>query len=222
MAKLLVVEDHLKMVCMIQKYIHEINPLFTQENTFCFSSQSHLKLCPLSELQDYNARAILAGKQKAVFSKVFQFLNEHSRENVLILIDVLLNTQNISAPSPERYRADNEYSCELYAELLRVKNGKRIGHFNNIDPKNFFHIIYSRSDSSIGVVVAVLDDLSRSQSEADRKFFPRECALLRNISWCRNGYDATDPDFSVSKSQKEGSLPLALPAGYKKFIQDLK
>lgn len=149
-------------------------------------------------------------------------MHEHSRENVLILIDVLLNTQNISAPSPERYRADHEYSCELYAELLRAKNGKRIGRFGNINPNNFFHIIYSRSDSSIGVVVAVLDDLSRNQNEEDRKYFPRECALLKNISWCRNGYDATDPDFSVSESQKEGSLPLALPLGYKNFIRDLK
>lgn len=222
MAKLLIVEDHLKMVRMIQKYIHEINPLFTSENTFCFSPQGALELCPLDKLHDGSDRAILAGKQDQVFSKVFQFLNEHAEENVLILIDVLLNTENISAPSLERYRADQEYSCELYAELLRVKNGKRIKRCGNIDPDGFYHIIYSRSDSSIGVVVAALDELSRSQNEKDREYFPKECALFENISWCRNGYDATDPNFGVAESQREDSVPLALPSGYKDFIRDLK
>lgn len=222
MPKLLIIDDHLKMVYKIQKYIQEINPLFTRENTFCFSSQSPLKLCPLSELKDDCARAILAGKREEVFSKAFQFLNEQSDEKVLILIDVLLNSQNISAPSIERYRVDHEYSCELYAELLRVKNGKKIRRCGKIKPNNFFHIIYSRSDSSIGVVVAALDELSRSQNEEDRKYFPKECTLLRNISWCRNGYDATDPDFGVAESQKKGSVPLALPSGYKEFIRNLK
>lgn len=222
MAKLLIVDDHLKMVRMIQEYIHTINPLFTPENTFCFFSKGSLDLVPLSELQEDQDRTILAGKQEAVFSKVFRFLDKHSEEKVMILIDVLLNTQNISAPSIERYRADHEYSCELYAELLRVKNGKRLLGYHNINPNNFFHIIYSRSDSSIGVVVAALDELSINQNEKDRKYFPKECALLKNISWCRNGYDATDPDFSVADSQKEGSVPLALPLGYKNFIRDLK
>jgi len=222
MAKLLIVEDHLKMVRSIQEYIYEINPLFTLENTFCFSTQSRLKLCPLSEIQDSHDRAILEGKQKGVFDKVFRFLNEQSGENVLILIDVLLNSQNISAPSIERYQADHEYSCELYAELLRVKNGKRIQNCGKINPDKFFHIIYSRSDSSIGVVVGVLNELSRSQDEKDRKYFPRECTLFENISWCRNGYDATDPDFGVAELQKKGSVPLALPSGYRDFIRDLK
>lgn len=221
MAKLLVIDDHLKMVRMIQEYIQGINPLFTPGNTFCFSSQSPLKLCPLDELQDGSDRALLAGKQEMVFSKVFQFLNEHAGENVLILIDVLLNTENISAPSLERYRADHEYSCELYAELLRVKNGKQIPRCGNIDPNHFYHIIYSRSDSSIGVVVAALSELSRSQDEEDRKYFPKECAMFENISWCRNGYDVTDPNFGVAETQKKGSVPLALPSGYKVFIGDL-
>lgn len=222
MAKLLIVEDHLKMVQFIQKYIQGINPLFTPENTFCFSPQSPLKLCSLDKLQDRPDRAILAGKREAVFSKVFQFLNEHTGEDVLILIDVLLNTQNISAPSFERYWADHEYSCELYAELLRVKNGKRIRGCGNINPDRFYHIIYSRSDSSIGVVVAVLDELSRSQDAKDREYFPRECARFENISWCRNGYDVTDPSFGVAELQKEGSVPLALPLEYKNFIRKLK
>lgn len=222
MAKLLIVEDHLKMVRMIQKYIHEINPLFTPRNTFCFSPQGSLRLCSLDELQDGSDRAILAGKQEAVFSRVFHFLNDHAGENVLILIDVLLNTQNISAPSLERYRADHEYSCELYAELLRIKNGKRIRRCGNIDPNHFYHIIYSRSDSSIGVVVAALSELFHSQDENDRKYFPKECAQFENISWCRNGYDATDPNFGVAESQKKGSVPLALPLEYTNFIRDLK
>ena len=222
MAKLLIVEDHLKMVRMIQEYIHGINPLFTLENTFCFSPQLPLQLCSLDKIPDVPDRALLAGKQETVFSNVFQFLDKHAGENVLILIDVLLNSQNISAPSLERYRADQEYSCELYAELLRVKNGKRISRCDNINPNHFFHIIYSRSDSSIGVVVAALSELSRSQDEEDRKYFPKECAMFKNISWCRNGYDATDPNFGVSESQKKGSVPLALPSGYIEFIRSLE
>ena len=221
MAKLLIVEDHLRMVRMIQEYIHKINPLFTPENTFCFSHQGPLALRPLSEFPDDNARVILAEKQEDLFSRVFHFLDERPDENVLILIDVLLNTQNISAPSFERYRADHEYSCELYAELLRAKNGKPIQDCGNINPKNFFHIIYSRSDSSIGVVAAVLEDLWTSQDEKDRKYFPKACARFENISWCRNRYDATDPDFKVAEVQKSGSV-LALPSGYREFIRTLR
>lgn len=221
MAKLLIVEDHLRMVRMIQEYIYQINPLFTPENTFCFSPQGPLALRPLSEFSDDNARVILAEKREDLFSEVFHFLDERPAENVLILIDVLLNTQNISAPSFERYRADHEYSCELYADLLRVKNGKCIPDCGNINPHHFFHIIYSRSDSSIGVVAAVLDELWTRQGKEDRPYFPKECARFENISWCRNRYDATDPDFSVAEVQRPGSV-LALPSGYKEFIRNLK
>ena len=63
MAKLLIVEDHVRMVRMIQRYLHEINSQFTPENTFCFSPQGPLKLSPLSSLQDDHARAILTGKK---------------------------------------------------------------------------------------------------------------------------------------------------------------
>lgn len=220
MAKLLIVEDHLRMVRMIQEYIQKLNPLFTPENTFCFFPQGPLRLRPLSELQNDRARALLAGKRETVFSKVFQFLDEQSEEKVLILIDVLLNTQKISAPSIEQYRADHEYSCELYAELLRAKNKKPIQGCSNINPDNFFHIIYSRSDASIGVVAAVLDELS--QSKTDQEYFPKECARAENISWCLNGCDATDPDFGVAESQGLNSVPLKLPRGYKEFIHNLQ
>lgn len=222
MAKLLIVEDHLRMVRMIQEYICKINSQFTPENTFCFSPEGTLKLCPLSELHDNSVRTALAGKQDAVFSKIFQFLDERPEEIVLILIDVLLNTQKISAPSIEQYRADHEYSCELYAELLRAKNGKQLPGCTNLNPKNFFHIIYSRSDASIGVVAVVLDELSRNQNESDRRYFPKECALLENISWCLNECDATDSNFGVAESQKKGSVPLKLPLEYRNFISELK
>lgn len=222
MAKLLIVEDHLRMVQMIQKYLCKINPQFTPENTFCFSPQTPLMLRSLSEIENFRTRALLTGKKDAVFSKVFQFLDERPDEIVLILIDVLLNTQKISAPSIEQYQADHEYSCELYAELLRAKNGKPIQGCANLNPKNFFHIIYSRSDASIGVVTTVLDELSSSQSEQDQKYFPKECAKFENISWCLNGYDTTDPDFGVAESQKEDSVPLKLPSEYREFIRDMK
>lgn len=221
MAKLLIVEDHLRMVRMIQTYLHEINPRFTPENTFCFSHQDPLELRPLSEFPEDNARVSLAEKQEALFSEVFHFLDKCPDENVLILIDVLLNTQNISAPSFDRYRADHEYSCELYAELLRVKNGKRILGCNNINRRHFFHIIYSRSDSSIGVVAAVLEDLWVHQSEENQKYFPKECTQFENISWCRNRYDATAPDFSIAEVQKQGKV-LALPREYREFIHTLQ
>lgn len=219
MAKLLIVEDHLRMAWMIQEYVQKINPLFTPENTFCFPHRGSLELRPLCKLPNDGSRASLAGKQKDVFSKVFRFLNKWPQEDVLILIDVLLNSQNISAPSFERYRADHEYSCELYAELLRVKNGKKVKGCGNIDPNKFYHIIYSRSDASIGVVVAVLSELSQHQSEADRNYFPKECARFENISWCRNGYDITDPDFMP---QEGDGVPLKLPEEYKEFIRGLK
>lgn len=228
MAKLLIVDDHLRMVQMIQKCIYEINSSFTPENTFSFFPESDpLELHSLDEFennhQDNAMRIILTEKKDTVFSKVFQFLNASSTEDVLVLIDVLLNSQNISAPSLERYRADHEYSCELYSELLQIKNGKKIEGYNKIDPDKFFHIIYSRSDAIIGVVTQVLSDLSAAaQTEKEQKYFPRECARPENISWCRNCYDTTNPDFSVAEPQDQNCKPLALPRGYVEFIKKLK
>lgn len=224
MAKLLIIEDHIRMVKMIQKGIFKLNEQFTPRNTFCFaySDEGFLGLHALESIPpEDNTHVVLEGKQDNVFSEVFKFLDENHEENVLILIDVLLNSQNTNAPFFERYRADNEYSCELYAELLRIKNGKIILGCENINRKNFFHIIYSRSDSSIGVVAAALNDLWESQTEEDQKYFPKECALVANISWCRSKFDATNSDLEVSEVQTSDRV-LALPREYRKFISRLK
>lgn len=224
MPNLLVIEDHMKMVEMIQKYLETINEGFCEDNTFCFSSSPTLKLDSLTSFKDIDktsSRVTLEGRKDEVFSAIFQFLNDHSEENVLILIDVLLNSQNISAPSVERYWADNEYSCEIYAELLRIKNGKKIEGYDRINPEKMFHIIYSRSDASIGVVAPVLSELSRRQSDEDRKYFPEECARFENISWCWNGYERTNADLSISEEQNGGSVPLRLPREYEKFVKEL-
>lgn len=221
MAKLLIIEDHLRMARMIQKYIQTINPLLVPENTFCFCQHESLALCSLNEITDDDTRVILKRRKEEVFSNVYQFLNDRPAENVLIFIDVLLNSQNISAPSFERYRADKEYSCELYAELIRIKNGKRVPGYGKIDPKHFFHMIYSRSDSSIGVVAAVLEDLYAHSNKKEENYFPIECARFENISWCRNRYDITNSDFSVAEAQESGPV-LALPSGYKEFFRSLK
>lgn len=221
MAKLLIIEDHLRMVELLQKHLAEINSSFTRENTFCFCSvDGALRIRCLNEIDTVD-RAQMSGKKMEVFPEVFRFLNENHDENVLILIDVLLNSQNISAPSFERYRADGEYSCELYAELIRIKNGKKVAEAEHIDPKKFFHIIYSRSDASIGVVAAVLNDLYDKQNKDDEKYFPIECTLFKNISWCRNCFDSTDPDLGVSEVQQSETGPLALPNEYRKFIEKL-
>lgn len=219
MAKLLIIDDQIEMARLIQKYMVGLNSSFTEKNTFCFSSKAratHIEA--LENLRGVHGRALMLGKKKEVFSEVFDFLNLHAEEKVLILIDVLLNSLNISAPSYERYRADAEYSCELYAQLLRIKNGKKV---KNIRPDNFFHIIYSRSDASIGVVMAVLNELYEKQSETEKAFFPKECTLLQNISWCRNCCETTDEQFLVSPTTAEMNRPLALPEAYREFFKTL-
>lgn len=221
MAKLLIIDDHLKMVELLQAYLYTINPRFTRENTYCFFNQEGtLQIQCLNNIHE-TSRTRMSGKKEEVFSEVFRFLSEEHEENILILIDVLLNSQNISAPSFEHYRADGEYSCELYSELIRIKNRKKIMGTEHIDPDKFFHIIYSRSDASIGVVAAVLDDLYKKQSKEDEKYFPRECTLFENISWCRNCFDSTDQDLGVSETQQAGARPLALPKEYREFIKGL-
>ncbi len=220
MAKLLIVDDQIKMAGIIQEYMQQINQSFSKDNTFCFASQDgNLRLLSLSELGQDSDHFLMVGKKKEVFSSVFQFLSEHTNENVLIMIDVLLNSTNISAPSYERYRADEEYSCELYAELLRFKNGKA-GKWT-VNPEKFFHIIYSRSDASIGVVMTVLQELYDNQAEGDKAYFPKDCVLFNNISWCRNCCESTDEHFEVTASEDEKNQPIALPKGYLEFFKTL-
>lgn len=221
MAKLLIIEDHLRMVKLLQTYLETINPRFTKKNTFYFFNQGGSLHIRCMDTIDEAIRTPMSGKKEEVFSEVFHFLSEYRKENILILTDVLLNSQNISAPSFERYKADGEYSCELYAELIRIQNGKKIEDAENIVSDRFFHIIYSRSDASIGVVIAALDDLYEKQCERDKEYFPRECTLFENISWCRNCFDSTNQDLSVSDEQRAGVHPLALPKEYRDFIKAL-
>lgn len=223
MAKLLIIDDNITMVNFIQRQFVEINPHFTVDNTFCFvPGADSLRIISLEKLPESEPShtVVFLRKDKEAMRQVLQFLGGHRDEKVLILIDVLLNSKDISAPSIEKYRAHQEFSCTLYAELLRIKNGKRVFGFR-IDRNNFFHMLYSRSEASITVVAAELSRLYEKQPPEDKAYFPEKCCELKNISWCKNRYDQTDEYGNIDKEQYVSEPPLALPSGFREFFHTL-
>ena len=210
------------MVQAIQAQMEKINPQFSKYQTYCFSPAtvppSLETLTSLTETSPANDRVMLSAQKDTVFKCVQDFLYKHDspHDMTVIMIDVLLNSQNISAPSFRRYKADNEYSCELYAELMRLKNGKL---YNGKSLNNFVMLIYSRSDASIGVVETALQTIYKEQDEKnDRPFFPKECAKYENISWCKNNFDETDENLNVVVPGTYTD-PLALPEPYQEFFK---
>lgn len=232
MLKLLIIEDHIEMVKAIQTQMEKLNWRFDKNNTYCFASPadvpSQATLSSLSSVDPSNERVILSTQRDrdTVFESVQDFLcvcDDHG-DRAVVMIDVLLNSQNISAPSFLRYKADNEYSCELYAELMRLKNGKLYNGklYNGRSLQNFDVLIYSRSDASIGVVETALQAIYNEQDENyDRPYFPRECAKYENISWCKNNCDETDENLNVIVSDTPRADPLALPESYQEYFKNL-
>ena len=220
MAKILIIDDHLTMVELIRGQLQAINSRLTSHDVFCFDYDEEGKLCLQAWPERYNTslnrRVLFDNDSKSVFSAIYSFLEEHNDEPVLILIDLLLKSQNINAPSKETYQENHEFSCELYASLMKTKNGKASGY--SVNCNNFFFLLYSRSDSSNSIVVTML---SQQYKEEEAMFFPCECYVSENISWCKNRCEVTDGCNSVVQDQDNADQPLALPDEYEGFIATL-
>lgn len=220
MAKILIIDDHLTMVDLIRAQLQEINSNLTTGDFFCFDYDEHRNLCiqawTARHDTTYERRILFEADPENVFSAVYQFLHEHSDEAVVILIDLLLKSQNINAPSMETYTENKEFSCELYASLAKIKNGKPTEFA--INSNNFFFLLYSRSDASNSVVFTML---SRQYNDDDAEYFPCECYLPENISWCKNRCEVTDENNLVVHDQNHSKHPLALPDGYDEFFAEL-
>lgn len=223
MAKLLIIEDQIEMAKLIQAQMEKLNPLFSDENDyFICSGGTDLNVCSFSEVQTLQLTdPTFKGKKERILQLIQAFLREYSKdEKILILIDVLLNSLSISAPTYERYVADAEYSADLYAYLIRVENGEldNLG----VNRQNIFHIIYSRSDKSVQIVKEALKDIFENQKGSDRSYFPQESTLLKNISWCRNCCDETDDHNNVDTKSGYAAAPLVFPPSYIKFIKRIE
>lgn len=216
MAKLLIVEDYTKTIKKIANQLQKINSSFQTDNVFCFIpfENSKLAIHTIDNLDTIPnlTRIDFSEKKEAVFSAVQDFLKRNTDDHVLVLIDVLLISPNPNAPSRDQYQLSKEYSCELYAELIKIKNGKHKDVGINGDDLSF--IIYSRSDSILTVVAPTLQAL---YTDNESQFFPRECCLPRNISWCKNREEVVETD----TEDDEQLPPLALPIPYIEYLRTL-
>ena len=219
MAKILIIDDQLIMVDLVRKQLQRINTSLCNENIFYFDYiYGDLSILSWQQNDGNNERRVdFVDEFPVIYEKVYNFLNEHFDEQILILIDVLLKSANTNAPSIEQYLEDQEFSCELYAELMKLKNGKELSA-SKIDPDQFFFMLFSRSAISNGVVATRLHDL---YTEEEAQFFPCECYVPENISWCKNQCEMTDGNNIVIPNQEFATCPLALPDEYNEFIAHL-
>lgn len=218
MAKVLIIDDHLTMVDLIFNQLQSINRNLSTDDVFCFDYDNigELEIQVWAKQRNLNRRILFGNDNNAIFEKVYEFLQTYSGEQILILIDLLLKSQNINAPSKERYQENQEFSCDLYTELMKIKNGKTTKYC--IDRTNFFFLLYSRSDASNSVVASMLHQL---YTEKEAIYFPCECYLSENISWCKNRCEETDENNLVVRNQECANQPLALPDEFEAFIARL-
>lgn len=220
MAKVLIIDDQINMVDMICTQLQGINKTLRNEDIYYFDAvNGYLSIQSWNKKNGSDERRVSFSSDFDVyFGSVCSFLDENASENVLILIDVLLKSDNTNAPSIERYREEKEFSCELYAALMKIKNGKPLPNYN-ISLDKFYFLLYSRSEASNGVVSSVLSSLYRIE---EAQFFPCECYEPENISWCKNQCEETDENNIVKSNQSCAVQPLILPDAFEEFIRDLK
>lgn len=216
MAKLLIVEDYIQTIKKISKQFEKINEKFHSQNVFCFipADESKLEIQTISHLDsqpDLN-RIDFSEKKANVLTSLHDYLKSNADDVILILIDVLLISPNPNAPSLDQYQLNKEYSCSLYADLIKARNGKyqELG----ISGNNLYFVIYSRSDSILSVVAPTLESL---YTDEDSRFYPRECFLPPNISWCKNLEEEIDTETKL----RAAATPLALPDSYIQYFRKL-
>lgn len=217
MAKLLIVEDYVQTIKKIAKQFETINKNFQADSVFCFipARGNNLEIQTISSLNLHPSldRIDFAEQHEVVLNAILSFLKCNENDSILILIDVLLISPNPNAPSLEQYQLNKEYSCALYAELIKVKNGKyKTNH--GISGKNISFVIYSRSDSILTVVAPTLKSL---YTDEDRLFFPSESYLPKNISWCKNREEEVGTELDAQRQ----TPPLALPKSYTKYFSEM-
>lgn len=219
MAKILIIDDQVAMVDMICTQLRSINKTLQNEDIFYFDEvDGNLRIQSWHQKNGPNERRVsFSCDLHTCLDMVCTFLNQNASDNTLILIDVLLKSVNVNAPSIERYREEKEFSCELYAELMKLKNGKPHPNYQ-INTENFFFLLYSRSDASNAVVAAVLHSLFQA---TEAEFFPCECYEPENISWCKNQCEETDENNIVKNEQSCAEKPLILPDEFEEFIGNL-
>ena len=214
MAKLLIIEDYIQTVQKIAEQFKNINKTFHDENVFCFipGEEPQMGIQPISQLDSLSklTRIDFSDKKDNVLDSIHHFLKKNVDDDILILIDVLLISPNPNAPSLDQYQLNGEYSCSLYADLIKTKNGKysEVG----ISGNNLSFVIYSRSDSILSVVVPTLESL---YTDEDRQYYPRECFLPSNISWCKNLEEEIGTETHLQ------AAPLALPESYIQYFRKL-
>jgi len=214
-AKLFIIDDNVKRIKALRSYLVTINSEFSEGNTFCFSVESgSLGVKSLSEV-DLGARVNIAGQE--VLAQIFRFLGRGFTDDVLVLISLSLGVKDSHFSTLSSYRNGGGFGCELYAELLRSKNGKAVVDVPGVIRCKFYHLVYSSSSASLGMASAVLRDIFEHQSEQDREFFSEDCTLMENISWCR--ISEYWQDWRPGSGEE---APIILPRGYREFIAGLR
>ena len=209
-------EDYVQTIKKIARQFEAINNNFQTDNVFCFTpgGENNLELKTISSLDSHpNLNRIDFSEQKdVVLNAILNFLKHNEHDPILILIDVLLVSPNPNSPSMEQYQLNKEFSCTLYADLIKVKNGKHKD--DGISGSNLSFVIYSRSDSILTVVAPTLKSL---YTDEDRLFFPRESYLPKNISWCKNREEEVGTEAEAHIQMP----PLALPKSYAKYFSEM-
>lgn len=226
MDEILIIEDQLKMVQIIYKYLNKLNPRITEDSVYCYLiSDKKVEIVLLKDITnekiENNEIQHFRGNQEEVIKKMIDFISRHKKNSIVfVMVDVLLNSLDASVPTYTKYRQDDEYSDQIYLELLKGMYDEKYQEEKNINPDCYDYILFSRSSASRSIMARLLKEhfvkLQKESEETGKTNalnFP--FYLEENINWCKNRCEQT----TVAGQPEEVNPPLDLEEEYVEYIK---
>ncbi len=242
MDAILIIDGQTEMIQIIQCYLHTLNPSITGKNVYCFSSDGEgTEILPLDIVlknkkgnKDFSFR----GNSVGVISRMRQFIREHKDGRVLVMINAFLNDKHNKYYTLSQYRQGDEYSDQIYMELLKILFYADYQKEYNINPDHVDFTLYSQSSTSRSLIAMLLREhyirmqkemeieikqnktsSSRGQSTVKTRLFEAlnfPFYSTENIYWCKCRCE------EIAEGKFECvDIPLALPVGLFEYIKNI-
>ena len=161
-------------------------PDLSEENIYIYQPNEEVKGLKIVSFKSVKGSAIndcnYMNYKPQVMQSMMDFI-KNADGNVIVLIDLVLNTIARSDYPKKEYYEMNEYSVELFAEVLeyRLLNQERAKHV--------FGIMYSSSETGDITIAQVLKDIYNEKVKNGKEPFPPQAYQIENITFFTRSND---------------------------------
>lgn len=215
MSKLLIIEDISNSARMIQKQFELINACFSKENSFWLcKNNNNISIKKINDLENQTENTIFSNEDlDDIKLSLKKFIKDYEKETILILIDFLLISKDVSSPTLLSYIEKGEFSGDLYKYIISLRNGLD----SELKTENLFTLIYSRGETFLSILS---EFLKHETDESDKYFFMESCEP-EYITWAISRYDEIIGETDPSALQPGSIFPLDLPEEYIEFFKSI-